>query len=147
MPHKQLKNITNIHKTQAQSWPFQGRGQRDVALVKRPAASWLDQLHKAIFLRGRGHIGGWACGQRGYGEPNHLGRQGHSPQACLSLSMWKVSLSAGPSFKPMYFIMVSLRSSSRALPSISCRSTRSFAHLQRDGTHGLSWGFNNVHAF
>lgn len=35
--------------------------------------------------------------------------------------MWWQSLSAGPSFSPMYFIMTSLRSSIRALPSISCR--------------------------
>lgn len=34
--------------------------------------------------------------------------------------MWKESLSAGPSFSPMYFIIMSLRSRSRALPSISC---------------------------
>lgn len=39
----------------------------------------------------------------------------------FSLSMWKVSLSAGPSFKPMYFIIMSLRSNRRALPSISWR--------------------------
>lgn len=41
-------------------------------------------------------------------------------QARLSLSMWKVSLRAGPSFKPMYFIIMSLRSNRRAFPSISC---------------------------
>lgn len=41
-------------------------------------------------------------------------------QARLSLSMWKVSLRAGPSFKPMYFIIMSLRSNRSALPSISC---------------------------
>ena len=34
--------------------------------------------------------------------------------------MWKVSLRAGPSFKPMYFIIMSLRSNRRAFPSISC---------------------------
>lgn len=38
---------------------------------------------------------------------------------CFSLSMWWQSLSAGPSFSPMYFMMMSLRSSIRALPSIS----------------------------
>lgn len=39
---------------------------------------------------------------------------------CFSFSMWWQSLSAGPSFSPMYFIMTSLRNSIRALPSISC---------------------------
>lgn len=39
---------------------------------------------------------------------------------CFSFSMWWQSLSAGPSFSPMYFIMTSLRSSIRAVPSISC---------------------------
>lgn len=38
---------------------------------------------------------------------------------CFSRSMWKESLRAGPSFSPMYFIIMSLRSRSRALPSIS----------------------------
>lgn len=46
-------------------------------------------------------------------------------QARLSLSMWKVSLRAGPSFKPMYFIIMSLRSKRRAFPSISCFLKRS----------------------
>lgn len=45
---------------------------------------------------------------------------GWPPQARLSLSIWKVSLRAGPSFKPMYFIIMSLRSNRRAFPSISC---------------------------
>ncbi len=40
--------------------------------------------------------------------------------ACLSLSMWWQSLRAGPSFNPMYFIIMSLRKSIKALPSISC---------------------------
>lgn len=31
-----------------------------------------------------------------------------------------MSFSAGPSFSPMYFIIMSLRSSSSAFPSISC---------------------------
>ncbi len=40
--------------------------------------------------------------------------------ACLSLSMWWQSLRAGPSFNPMYFIIMSLLKSIKALPSISC---------------------------
>lgn len=47
------------------------------------------------------------------------------PQGRLSLSIWKVSLRAGPSFKPMYFIIMSLRSNRSALPSISCFLKRS----------------------
>lgn len=39
---------------------------------------------------------------------------------CFSLSMWWHNFSAGPSFSPMYFIIMSLRSSIRAFPSISC---------------------------
>lgn len=39
---------------------------------------------------------------------------------CLSLSMWWQSLRAGPNFSPMYFMIMSLRKSIKALPSISC---------------------------
>lgn len=39
---------------------------------------------------------------------------------CFSLSMWWHNFSAGPNFRPMYFIIMSLRSSIRAFPSISC---------------------------
>lgn len=39
---------------------------------------------------------------------------------CLRRSMWWHSLRAGPSFRPMYFMIMSLRRSIRALPSISC---------------------------
>lgn len=39
---------------------------------------------------------------------------------CLSLSMWWQSLRAGPNFSPMYFMIISLRKSIKALPSISC---------------------------
>lgn len=39
---------------------------------------------------------------------------------CFSLSMWWHNFSAGPSFRPMYFMIISLRSSIRAFPSISC---------------------------
>lgn len=53
-------------------------------------------------------------------------------QARLSLSMWKVSLRAGPSFKPMYFIIMSLRSNRRALPSISWRG-------RKEGRRGRFW--------
>lgn len=38
--------------------------------------------------------------------------------------MWKVSFRAGPSFKPMYFIIMSLRSKRSAFPSISCNKRR-----------------------
>lgn len=38
---------------------------------------------------------------------------------CFSLSMWWHNFSAGPSFRPMYFMIMSLRSSIRAFPSIS----------------------------
>lgn len=38
---------------------------------------------------------------------------------CFSFSMWWQSLRAGPSLSPMYFMMISLRSSISALPSIS----------------------------
>lgn len=78
-------------------------------------------------------------------------RQKKSPQACLSLSIWNVSLSAGPSFRPMYFIMVSLRSNNRALPSISCSRGEEKGHwLIYEGMENtwLSWGFPiNVHVF
>lgn len=47
---------------------------------------------------------------------------------CFSLSMWWHSLSAGPSFSPMYFMMMSLRSNISALPSISCREGRRRGH-------------------
>lgn len=43
---------------------------------------------------------------------------------CFSLSMWWHSFSAGPSFRPMYFMIMSLLSSIRAFPSISCRKQR-----------------------
>lgn len=40
---------------------------------------------------------------------------------CFSFSIWWHSLRAGPSFRPMYFMIMSLRSSIKALPSISCK--------------------------
>lgn len=43
---------------------------------------------------------------------------------CFSFSMWWHSFSAGPSFRPMYFMIMSLLSSIRAFPSISCRKQR-----------------------
>ncbi len=49
-----------------------------------------------------------------------LPSSGSSYYFCLSLSMWWQSLRAGPSFNPMYFMIMSLRKSIKALPSISC---------------------------
>ncbi len=53
---------------------------------------------------------------------------------CLSLSMWWQSLSAGPSFRPMYFITMSLLSNIRALPSISCRQSFTWLTLSLPNT-------------
>ncbi len=53
---------------------------------------------------------------------------------CLSLSMWWQSLSAGPSFRPMYFITMSLLSNIRALPSISCRQSFTWLTLSPPNT-------------
>lgn len=59
---------------------------------------------------------------------------------CFSLSMWWQSLSAGPSFSPMYFMMMSLRSSIRALPSISWGDRRC------PPPHVKMWGYFPLNA-
>lgn len=51
---------------------------------------------------------------------------------CLSLSMWWHSFSAGPSLRPMYFMIMSLRSNIRAFPSISCKNEQRHSSREKN---------------